>query len=176
MEVRVVSGARACSFVALAWRRCNPCVRARCAAGAAAILALACLPETGGPAAPDASVQANTSGGAAGAAAGYVPPDVDCMGQLTPRALVNTTRSFQFDPPSYEVPACSRVTLTIVNTDSESHDIAGRSPELGLPKTVVPGAGTVDVTFEVPGRGAGRYRAFCTIHPGMILDIVAVAP
>lgn len=176
----MVTGRRACRLFGSHPRGCNPCGVAGRAAHLAALLALglACLPETGGPASPDASHNAsaipNASPGAAGAGGSGAPPDVDCMGQLAARALVNTTRAFQFDPARYEVPVCSRVTLTIVNTDSEAHDIAGRSPELQLPKTVVPGGGRVDVTFEVPGRGPGRYRAFCTVHPGMILDILAV--
>ena len=70
----------------------------------------------------------------------------------------------------------NRWKLTLINNDNEAHDIVGRSPELQMGKTLVPVGEERELSMTVPGKGPGKYRAFCTIHPGMILDVTAVEP
>ena len=80
-----------------------------------------------------------------------------------------TAANFRFDPAAVAVKAGETVRLVVANRDSVPHNLYG--VDVPIAYTLLPAGASGSVTFAAP-TAAGIYRAVCTFHPGMTLDIV----
>ncbi len=77
-------------------------------------------------------------------------------------------QNLRFVPARVAVPAGQTVRFTISNRDSFAHNFV--SPQAGIGERVIVGGATAEVIWTAPTR-SGTYRAQCTYHPGMVVDI-----
>ncbi len=77
-------------------------------------------------------------------------------------------RNFQFDPARVVVKQGEAVRFTFTNQDSSSHNFGSASAQ--IPFILLPANGIASTVWVTSQKGT--YTAFCTLHPGMQLQIV----
>ena len=77
-------------------------------------------------------------------------------------------QNMRFEPSRVTVRAGERVRFVITNRDGFAHNFV--SPQANIGERVIAGGATQSLVWTAPAR-RGTYRAQCTYHPGMVLDI-----
>ena len=94
-------------------------------------------------------------------------PQPDESGPVN-QTITITARNLRFEPTKVEVRAGQTVRFVIVNRDAVMHNIV--SAQANIPLRLLPGGATESIVWTAP-TAKGTYRALCTYHPGMTLDI-----
>ncbi|GEM_PF-1196622 len=106
--------------------------------------------------------QDQTAPTAAPTQAGAVPATVD-------QEIKITADDLRFNPSRITVKAGSTVRFVITNNDSVPHNFF--SQPANIPYLALPANTTQTLVWTAPAR-EGTYTALCTLHPGMLLQIV----
>jgi plastocyanin len=99
---------------------------------------------------------------------------VDCR-DAQDGAITITAAELQFDTACIAVPAGEAFTITLVNDDSEPHNVAiytdsSKGTQL-FSGEIINGGETVE--YEIEALDAGTYYLDCTVHPGMQGSVIA---
>jgi plastocyanin len=99
---------------------------------------------------------------------------VDCR-DAQDGAITITAAELQFDTACLAVPAGEAFTITLINDDSEPHNVAiytdsSKATEISVGE-IINGGETVE--YDVPALEAGTYYFDCTVHPGMQGSVIA---
>ena len=85
------------------------------------------------------------------------------------QTIALVAQNLRYQPSRVEVKAGQTVRFVITNRDGFAHNFV--STEAGIGERVIAAGATQSIVWTAPGR-TGTYRAQCTYHPGMVLDIV----
>ncbi len=90
-------------------------------------------------------------------------------------ALTITAEGLEFDTACLVVPAGEAFTITLVNDDTEPHNVAiytdsSKGTQL-FAGEIINGGETVE--YQVKALEAGTYYFDCTVHPGMQGSVIA---
>jgi len=84
------------------------------------------------------------------------------------QTIALVAQKLRYQPSRVELKAGQTVRLVITNRDGFAHNFI--SAEAGIGEHVIAGGTTQSIVWTAPGR-QGTYRAQCTYHPGMVLEI-----
>jgi plastocyanin len=85
------------------------------------------------------------------------------------QTIALVAQNLRYQPSRIDVTAGQTVRFLITNRDGFAHNFV--SAEAGIGERVIDGGATQSMIWTAPSR-QGTYRAQCTYHPGMVLDIV----
>ena len=84
------------------------------------------------------------------------------------QTIALVAQNLRYQPSHVELKAGQTVRFVITNRDGFAHDFV--STDAGIAERVIAGGTTQSIVWTAPGR-QGTYRAQCTYHPGMVLEI-----
>jgi plastocyanin len=98
-----------------------------------------------------------------------VPTQTGATPTAVDQEIKITTGNLRFNPSQITVKAGSTVRFVITNNDAVPHNFV--SQPANIPYLVLPVNTTQTLVWTAPTR-EGTYTALCTLHPGMILQVV----
>jgi len=84
------------------------------------------------------------------------------------QTIALVAQNLRYQPSRVELKAGQTVRFVITNRDGFAHNFI--SAEAGIGERVIAGGTTQSIVWTAPTR-TGTYRAQCTYHPGMVLEI-----
>jgi plastocyanin len=84
------------------------------------------------------------------------------------QTIALVAQNLRYQPSRVEVKAGQTVRFVITNRDGFAHNFV--STDAGIAERVIAGGATQSMVWTAPAR-QGTYRAQCTYHPGMVLEI-----
>jgi plastocyanin len=91
--------------------------------------------------------------------------------RVVDQTIALVAQNLRYQPSRVEVKAGQTVRFVITNRDGFAHNFV--STEAGIGEHVIAGGTTQSIVWAAPTR-TGTYRAQCTYHPGMVLEIYVV--
>ena len=87
------------------------------------------------------------------------------------QTIAIVAQNLRYQPASVEVKTGQTVRFVITNRDGFAHNFV--SADAGIAERVIPAGASQSIVWTAPAR-QGTYRAQCTYHPGMIVDIAVI--